>query len=74
MKNLLVGSAAAQIVNSSASFCGCGDCSVDWLSGSGTQKAILTGLSCSQFAQLMSDGASPSIKVSDGEACTDLLS
>lgn len=73
MKNLLIGSAAAQTINSSASFCGCGDCSVDWLDGSATQKAILTGLSCSQFAQLLSEGADPSITITDGEACIDVF-
>lgn len=74
MKSMLVGSAVAQTLGSSSSFCGCGGCSIDWLDGSSAQQAILLGLSCSQFVSLMGSGSVPSITVSDGEACTDLLS
>jgi len=46
---------------------------VDWLPGSSTQQAILSGLGCDQFAQLLSEGADPSITITDGEACIDVF-
>ena len=63
----------ATVIASDASFCGCGVCSIDWKAGSGTQQAILLGLSCSNFQQLASQGSVPAITLTDGEACTDVL-
>ena len=64
---------ASAVMASDASFCGCGACSLDWLAGSATQQAILLGLSCSNFQQLLSEGTVPPISVSDGEACISVI-
>lgn len=69
-KSMILGTAAA----SSSSFCGCGDCSLDWKDGSEQQQSILLGLTCSNFVTLMKQGTVPAVTVSDGEACTSLLS
>jgi hypothetical protein len=74
MKSMLVGAAVAQTLDSSSSFCGCGDCSLDWLDGSSSIQSLLLGLNCSQFVSLMSSKAVPSVTVSGGEACTNLVS
>ena len=64
---------AATVSASSSSFCGCGGCDIDWLSGSTVQKSILLGLSCSNFQQLLTAGTVPAISVTDGELCEKLL-
>jgi hypothetical protein len=71
---MLVGAAVAQTLDSASSFCGCGSCSIDWLDGSSGIQSILLGLSCSQFVSLMASSAVPAVTVSDGEACTTLVS
>ena len=73
MKNMLVGSAAATSVGSDSSFCGCGVCSLDWLSGSESIQGILLGLDCGTFNQLMTKGTVPPVTLTTGEACDDLL-
>jgi hypothetical protein len=73
MKNFLIGSAAAQIIQTSDSFCGCGDCSVDWLPGSSTAKDIISDYNCDQFVRMLSIGADPSITITNGEACIDMF-
>jgi hypothetical protein len=44
IKNLLVGSAAAQVVNQGSAFCGCSSCAIDWKEP-GIQ-ALIGGVAC----------------------------
>jgi interferon, gamma-inducible protein 30 len=44
MKNVLVGSVAATTIDTDQAFCGCNDCTIDWVDSE--LQAMIGGVSC----------------------------
>jgi hypothetical protein len=71
MKNVLVGSVAATTIDTAELFCGCSDCSIDWLDSE--LQAMVGGVNCDQLEALVT-GSVPPIKFKNGGSCSDLIS